>query len=155
MKVQELMTRSVATVRATDSLARAVELMKEHDCGCIAVVDDGSQVRGLLTDRDVCLAALRTDKPLSKMNVSPFMTKRVFTCSPGDSVLEAERRMGQHQVRRLPVVDEEGHLRGILSLDDVAKEARREEGLISPPVTAESVGRTLGQVGRPHLFEGK
>jgi len=155
MKVQDLMTRAVATARAPDSLARAVELMQERDCGCIAVVDEASKVVGILTDRDVCLAALRTGRPLSRVNVNDSMTTKVFTCAQDDLVADAERRMGQHQVRRLPVVDGVGRLHGILSLDDIAKEARREEGLIAPPVSAESVGRTLGQVGRPHLIGGE
>lgn len=154
MKVQDLMTRRVATVGAQDSLARAVKLMQERDCGCIVVIDEASKVAGILTDRGVCLAALRTDKPLSRLKARDCMRTEVFTCAPNDGVAEAEQRMGQHQVRRLPVVDAKGRLRGILSLDDLAREACREEGLIAPPVSTKDVGRTLGEVGRPHLIEG-
>lgn len=153
MRVEELMTRKVATVRPADALNRAARLMQERDCGCVAVVGEDSSVVGVITDRDVCMAALRTDSPLSRLGVESVMSSRVFTCRPGDSIAEAERMMGQHQVRRLPVLDEEGHLEGILSLDDIAREAIGEQDLIAPPVSAEETGRTLGQIGRPHLIE--
>lgn len=152
VRVRDLMTSTVATVRPADRLARAAERMRAHDCGCVAVVDEHAKVVGVLTDRDVCLAASSADLPLSRLTVEGAMTREVFTCGLDDSVAEAERRMGQHQVRRLPVVDEGGHLRGILSLDDLAKEACREEGLLVPPVSTGGVGRTLGQVSRPHLI---
>ena len=155
MKVQDLMTRDVVTVGAADSLAYAVRLMQQRDCGCIAVIDEAAKIAGILTDRDVCLAALRADRPLSHVEVKDSMRTEVFTCSPDDSIAEAERRMGQHQVSRLPVVDAQGRLRGLLTLDDIAREALREEDLIVPPVSQEAVGRTLGQIGRPHLVEGE
>ena len=152
MKVKDLMNRDVVTVRLTDGLARAVESMQARECGCVPVIDEGSRVVGILTDRDVCLAALRTDRPLSRLGTEAAMSARVFTCKPGDTIAEAEHLMGLHQVRRLPVVDANGRLLGILSLDDIAKEACLEEGLIVPPVSAEAVGRTLGQISRSHLL---
>lgn len=155
MRVNELMTRDVARVRAQDTLARVVELMEERDCGCVAVTDERATIVGVLTDRDVSLAALRADGPLSKLKANDFMRTEVVTCAPGDSIGEAERRMGQHQVRRLPVIDARGSLCGILSLDDIAKEACREEGWIGPPVSMGAVGRTLGQIGRPRLVGGE
>lgn len=153
VRVRELMTTEVATVRPADTLGQAAERMRLHDCGCVVVVDEGALVVGVLTDRDVCLAALPADVPLSQLTVEGAMTRNVFTCAPDDPVAEAERRMGQHQIRRLPVVDGQGRLRGILSLDDLAREACREEGLLVPPVSTQGVGRTLGQVSRPHLVE--
>ena len=153
MRVQDLMIREVATVRPNDDLGRAVRSMERHDCGCVVVVDDASRVAGILTDRDACLAALHTDRPLSRLETTDFMRKQVFTCAPDDSVDEAERRMGEHQVRRLPVVDAGGRLCGILSLDDIAEKAWREEDLILPAVSEKDVGRTLGQIGRPHVIQ--
>jgi len=154
MKVHQLMTRDVARVRAGESLARAVSLMQERDCGCVAVTDEASRLVGILTDRDACLVALRMDRPLSQLSLEHAMRTEVFTCGPEDTIEAAERAMGQHQVRRLPVVDAAGCLCGILSLGDIAREARREEGWIGTPVPARDVGRTLGQIGRPHLIPG-
>jgi len=153
MRVQDLMTREVATVLPADELGRAARLMEKRDCGCVAVLDDASKVAGALTDRDVCMAAMRTDSPLSRLNVGAAMSAPVCACRPDDSIAEAERQMGLHQVRRLLVVDADGRLAGILSLDDIAREACREEDLIAAPVSAEAVGITLGQIGRPHLIE--
>lgn len=153
MRVDELMTRRVMTVRAQDGLDRAARLMQDHACGCVPVVDEDSAVVGILTDRDVCMAALRADRSLSLVQARYAMSANVYTCSPEDTIEEAERRMGQHQVRRLPVVDADGRVRGILSLDDIAREAARQEGLIMPPVATREVGRTLGQITRPHLLE--
>jgi len=67
------------------------------------------------------MAALQSDAPLSRLDVEPAMNPHVHTCRPDDSIAAVERIMGQHQVRRLPVVDEEGRLRGILSIDDIAR----------------------------------
>lgn len=155
MKVEELMTRAVATVAPEDGLDRAARWMRELDCGCVPVVDRRSQsLVGIVTDRDACMTALRSDRPLSRLRVDEAMASWVFTCRPGDPIREAERLMGLHQVRRLPVVDGKGRLVGLLSLDDVAREARHECGLIAPTVSAEEVGTTLGQVGRPRLIGG-
>jgi CBS domain-containing protein len=153
MQVQHLMTRAVATAHPSDSLAVAARLMRERECGCVAVVDDERRVTGILTDRDVCMAALDADQPLSRLEVGVAMSTRVHVCRPEDSIGAAEQLMGQHQVRRLPVVDEERHVQGVLSLDDLAREARAEEDLIVAPVSSAGVGRTLGQIGRPHLIE--
>jgi CBS domain-containing protein len=151
MKVSELMNRKVATIGAGESLAHAVELMLEHDCGCIPVIGKAKELVGILTDRDVCLAALRTDRPLSKLGVDAAMTADVFTCTPRDDVAVAEAAMGQHQVRRLPVVDDQRRVCGILSLDDLARRARADVGTLAPPLREDSVGRTLGEITRKRL----
>ncbi|NOT29469.1 MAG: CBS domain-containing protein [Planctomycetes bacterium] len=151
MKVRELMVRRVATVSPEDRLDFAVKRMKERNCGCLAVVNDEYRALAVVTDRDICMAALESDAPLSRLAVRNAMSPTLVTCQVEDSIAEAERLMGLHQVRRLPVVDALGRLEGLLSLDDIAREARREKGLIVPPVSAEAVGRTMGEIGRPHL----
>ena len=153
MKVSELMCKHVATVQPQQTLDRAARLMQAQACGCVVVVDEGSTLLGIVTDRDVCMAALRADRSLALVQAQYAMSANVYTCAPEDTIEEAERRMGQHQVRRLPVVDADGKVRGILSLDDIAREAAREEGLIMPRVASREVGRTLGQITRPHLLE--
>jgi CBS domain-containing protein len=152
MKVTELMTRAVVSVHEGEGLDQAVRLMREHECGCLPVVDERQRVTAVLTDRDVCLAALREGKPLSSIRVHAAASPRAFACRADDTVAEAERLMGQHQVRRLPVVDAEDRLVGVLSLDDIAREAFREDELIARPVSARAVGITLGQIARPHLI---
>lgn len=127
--------------------------MRDRDCGSIVVVDEHRRPIAVLTDRDICLAALRTGRPLAAIDVQSAMSKRLFTCRIGDTIEQAEQTMSLHQVRRLPVVDARGQLVGLLALDDIAREACREESWLAPPVSCAAVGRTLGQIVRPHLIE--
>lgn len=152
MKVRDLMMRHVATVKPQDALDLAGRLMNERDCGCVVVVDDERHVLAVLTDRDVCLVAARTDARLSTLRVERAMSSTVVTCSAEDTVGHAQHLMGLHQVRRLPVVDAARRLEGIISLDDIAREARAERRLIAPHVRSASVGRTLGDIDRPYLL---
>jgi len=152
MEVKELMSRNISTVTGSASLNEAVFEMKEHDSGCVVVVDERRAPIGMLTDRDVCLTALLMDLPISSISVQRATTSNVYTCGAHESIEEAERIMGQHQIRRLPVVDEEGRLEGLLSIDDIAREAWREEGLMIHRVSAADVGKTLGQISRVHLI---
>jgi CBS domain-containing protein len=153
MKVKELMVQRVATVGPQDGLDRAARLMHERDCGSLPVVDAEGRPLAMVTDRDICLAAWKRDAPLSRLRVREAMSRTIHTCRPEDTLEEAERLMGLHQVRRLPVVDPQGRLVGLLALDDIAREARREAGLIAPAVESASVGRTVGEIARPHIVE--
>jgi CBS domain-containing protein len=153
MRVRDLMVRGVVTASTDEDLRTAVERMREHGCGALPVIDRGGKVLGIVTDRDVCMALLRSGGTLAQARVSSAMSAPAHRCSPSDDVLEAERALGLHQVRRLPVVDEAGTLVGLLSLDDIAAEARREANLLAPSVTQGSVGRTLGEIARAHVVE--
>lgn len=156
MKVADLMANRVASVRPEDTLELAVQRMEDWACGCLPVVDAERRIVGILTDRDVCMSALSAQEPLAGVKVRSAMTVPVHCCREGDSIAEAERLMGRHQVRRLPVADGQGRLVGLISLDDVAREAWHEEGLSVPPVppvSAAAVGITLGQIARPHWIE--
>lgn len=153
MNVSKLMQRDVATVRAQERVAAAATLLRQRDCGCVVVVDDERRPIGVLTDRDVCLAAERSGLPLAALAVADAMSSHPFTCRAEDAIAAAEQSMALHQVRRLPVVDAAGRLLGLLALDDIAREACREEDLLAPPVSCAAVGRTLGQIARPHLLD--
>jgi CBS-domain-containing membrane protein len=118
----------------------------------LPVVDHEHRAVAMLTDRDICMAACSSDSALSAIHVKDAMSRTLVTCRAEDPVAEAERSMGLHQVRRLPVVGRGGRLEGLLTLDDIAAEARREKGLIAPPVAAAAVGQTLGEIGRPRII---
>jgi CBS domain-containing protein len=151
MKVRDLMLRKVATTDPEERLDRAVQRMNERNCGALPVVDEEYRVLAMVTDRDICLSAWRADAKLSELRVRDAMSKTVVSCRPEDPLEEAERLMSLNQVRRLPVVDARGRLEGLLPLEDLAREARRERDLIVPLVTNESVGRTLGEISRARL----
>lgn len=151
MKVERLMTRSVGTCSPTEGLDRAAQTMRSQDCGCVVVTDAASHPTAVVTDRDICLCALRTLRPLQMLHVADAMTSGVITCRPDDTVTRAEAVMGKHHVRRLPVVDADGKLVGILSIDDIAREAARERDLFSRPVQAKDVGLTLAAVSQRRI----
>jgi CBS-domain-containing membrane protein len=117
------MTRTVVTCDAEDTLAAAARRMWDGDCGCLPVVDAHCHVVGMVTDRDVCMAAYTTGKPLSELRVAAVMARSVASTRPDDSLQDAERTMRQHAVRRLPVLDERARVIGILSCNDLFRDA--------------------------------
>jgi CBS domain-containing protein len=137
MKVRELMSSPAHTVRATDSLADAARLLWDHDCGMLPVVDGDGRVGAAITDRDICMGALTRGKALAGLRVADSMSRRLVTCGPDDDVGTAARRMEQHQLHRLPVVDGQGKPCGVLSLNDLALAAAEQ------PATAPDALRVL------------
>jgi CBS domain-containing protein len=126
MKIKELMCPKVRSCFASDTLNFAAQLMWEGDCGILPVVDADGRVIGVITDRDVCMAAYTKGRPLAWLGVEEAMAKQVSSCSAEASVETALSLMREVRVRRLPVVDAEGKLVGILSLSDLARHARKE-----------------------------
>jgi predicted transcriptional regulator len=125
--------------RPDDSLARAAQLMREQSCGALPVVLCDSVV-AMLTDRDICMAAYTHGKPLSDLRVDSAMSKELVGCAPDDSIGAVLAILGDRHVRRLPVIDQNGTLIGIITLADVARWAR---SLANPAVDA-ALADTLG-----------
>jgi CBS domain-containing protein len=123
MKVQDVMTRSPLTCFIQDPLHIAAQRLWERDCGCLPVVDPDQRPIAMITDRDICMAAFTTGKPLHELQVGQAMSKEVVACRDGDDLAAASARMAQHRVRRVPVVDSRGVLCGVLSLNDLAVRA--------------------------------
>lgn len=119
MKAADIMSSPVATCYPEDSLHRAAGLMWEHDCGSIVVVDDHNRPVGVVTDRDICMSAWSGGAPLHQTEVRTAMAKTVVVCAPNDSVEIIHATMRAHQVHRIPVIDADGVLRGIISLADL------------------------------------
>ncbi len=155
MDIATIMRRDVATVRPDAPLDQAANLLRQRDCGCVVVIDEHRAPVGIVTDRDICLCALRHSQPLEKLSVKSAMSHRIHSCGPLQSIEDAERTMSLHQVRRLPVVNQHGKICGVLSLDDIARAAWREEDLFAPALSCAAVGRTLGQISRPRLLESQ
>ncbi len=125
MKVGDLMTKDVKACSQHDSLNRAAQLMWENDCGSVPVVDSDSMVIGMLTDRDICMAAYTKGIALKDASVASVMSRNVSVCNPSDNISAAAERMRERQIRRLPVVDADQRLIGILSVSDIARETDR------------------------------
>jgi CBS domain-containing protein len=150
MQVCEIMTKKVASCRETETLAEAARLMAELDCGSIPVTaSDSRRIVGIVTDRDICLTSYRLGKGLDEIGVRDAMTQPVRTCAPEASASEAEYVMRDARVRRLPVVDDQSQLVGILSLSDLARESQHERKLQRPDVTRLEIGATLAAICTP------
>ena len=153
MKVGDVMQARVVQVEPGDTLEHAARRMRDSNCGSVVVVDAFGRPLAMLTDRDVCLAALQARSRLDEIRVDHAMSRTLHECHPEEDIAEAEQRMALHQVRRLPVVDEGGKLQGILTLDDLAREARDRAAWLLPPISPQEVGRTLGDVTRPQVVD--
>ena len=120
LRCRDIMTSSVKTATRETTLQEAAVLMREGDMGSIPVVEDGKLI-GIATDRDIVVRAvaegLSPDSPIALT-----MTSEIFSVKPDDFVFEAIRMMGDRQVRRLPVVETDGRLAGIISMADVVLE---------------------------------
>ncbi len=152
MKTEELMTRDVRTCGPDDRLNAAAHIMWDRDCGCVPVVeqaDGAARVVGMLTDRDVCMAAYTQGRPLEDITVRSAMSKEVCACRCTDPLETAVKTLEEHQIRRLPVLDEGGRLMGMLSLADIACEAEREHGRIQRDVSDDQVAEALEVISRP------
>jgi CBS domain-containing protein len=123
MKVREIMTSDVKACGPETNLAEAVALMWDRDCGVLPVVKSDGKVSGMITDRDICVAMVTRGQTADRIAVSDVTTGKAYTCSPDDDAVVALQTMKMRRVRRLPVVDAEGRLRGILSLNDVLTHA--------------------------------
>ena len=86
MTVEQAMTKQVWCCGANDRLNRAAQLMWDHDCGCVPVVDENNLAIGMITDRDVCMAAYTTNLPLSSLRVGDIMARPAIGCGPFDTV---------------------------------------------------------------------
>jgi CBS domain-containing protein len=125
MPIKELMTHPVVTCAIGDHLDVPARLMWEYDCGLVPVVNDEGLLAGVVTDRDICMAAYTQGQPLHAIPVTTAMAGKVLMGHPDDAIEDAERMMREAQVRRIPIVDAAGRPEGVLSLNDIARATAR------------------------------
>ena len=118
--IRDLMTASPATVEPTTSVVDVARLMRDQDAGSIPIVD-GDRLVGTITDRDIAIRVVAEGRDAQKTSVDEVASRDLVTIDPQQDLDEALRLMAQHQVRRLPVVEEDGRLVGILAQADVAR----------------------------------
>jgi CBS domain-containing protein len=119
MRVEELMSRNPHTCTADQKASDAARAMWDFDIGCIPIIDDKRVPIAMVTDRDICMAAYMKNAAPTQLRLRDAMSRSVLTCKATDSLASAESVMRKGQVRRLPVVDAEGKLIGVLSLNDL------------------------------------
>lgn len=123
MHIEKIMSKPVITCEPGDSLSTAAQRMWDHDCGVLVVVDGGGRTVGVVTDRDICMAAYIQGLPLKAIAVSTAMATQVASCRPQDDIGAAEDLMRKRQIRRLVVVDAAERPVGLVSLNDIARNA--------------------------------
>jgi CBS domain-containing protein len=119
MKVREIMSRNPICCRATDHLADVAGKMYEGDCGVLPVLGETGEGVGMITDRDVAIATMTRNKPPSEILVAEVISGKVHACGPDDKLESALETMAAQRVRRLPVLDAERRVVGVLSMNDV------------------------------------
>ncbi len=147
MRVNDLMKRPPITCDVNDTLERAAHLMWENDVGAVIIVREDGRMTGIITDRDICMSAFLQGRVLSDLLVHSAMATHVVSIHPEQPIEDAEQLMTAHQLHRIPVVDEEQHPLGILTLNDIARES-------VDPDTAMKQGRArvanvLAAIARP------
>lgn len=123
MKVFEVMTIDVGCCHPEDSLTKAAQIMWEKDCGVVPVVTAEKHIVGVITDRDITIAAATRNRRTSSIKAGDMTLRPVKTCAPEDDVKDALKRMRKYKVRRLCVVNQDKELHGIISLSDILSKA--------------------------------
>lgn len=148
VRCRDIMTRDVTVATRETSLLDVAAMMRDENTGVIPVVEhtgaqiegnggnggdkrarDNGKLVGLITDRDIVIRAIAEGKDSRTVRAEEVMTTDVYTAQPNDRVIDAIRKMGDKQVRRIPVVDDKGNLRGIISMADVALETEDDREL--------------------------
>ena len=124
--ISEVMTPGPTTVGASTPIAEAARLMKADDIGSLPILEDG-KLAGVLTDRDIVLRVVADGLDPQSTTAGEVASRDPVTIDPQQDLGEALRLMAEHQVRRLPVVAEDGRLVGMLAQADVAREASPEQ----------------------------
>ncbi len=127
MKIQTVMTTNAKTCSSDTNLAVVAHLMWDHDCGFIPVVNADGTVIGVITDRDICIATATRHLLPEEISAGQAMRSPVRLCSPDDTIGGALKTMKEFRVRRLPVVDAKGGLRGVVSMNDLVLAAEEKK----------------------------
>lgn len=143
LRASEIMTKSVRTATPEMSLRDVAMLMRDGDMGAVPVVENGKLI-GIVTDRDIVVRIVAEGKDAATP-IREAMTAELFTVTPDDFVFEAIRLMGDKQVRRIPVISNNGELAGIIAMADVALETEDER----------EIAETLEEISSGASFWGK
>jgi CBS domain-containing protein len=154
MKVQDIITSDVQCCGPDTNVAAAAKMMWDSDCGALPVLTVEGHVMGMITDRDICMATATKNKPASDITVWETVSGKVHSCRLSDDVHTALDIMKREKVRRLPVVDEDGVLQGIVAMNDFVLLAGEAKGAKAPAVSYEDVVRTMKAISAHRVLVG-
>jgi CBS-domain-containing membrane protein len=132
MKVRELMSTDVKVCDEQTDLAAAAKIMWDTDCGFVPVVNEERHLVGVITDRDICIAAATRDTRPASILVRDVMSRGVSTCSDDDDARSVLSLLKTRRVRRLPVVNTSGQLTGVISMNDMVARASCRRDAVLP-----------------------
>ena len=154
MKVKEVMTSPIQTCAPGTNLAAVATMMWDSDCGALPVVDHDGKVVGVITDRDICIAVATKGRPAAEITVWETTTGKAYSIRPDQDVKEALHLMEKEKVRRLPVVDEDGTVLGMLSMNDLILVADERRGRAAPALTSAEVVQALKSISAHRILVG-
>jgi CBS domain-containing protein len=133
MKAREVMSQPPYTCAPTTDLATVAKIMWDHDCGFVPVVDASGTVAGVITDRDICIATSTRRLLPEHISAAQAMASPIHACLSDDCVSDVLATMKQCRIRRVPVLDANGRLQGVISLNDLvlASDAKRAPEIVS------------------------
>lgn len=140
MRIKDIMSRDVQVIHPDSVIQEAAGKMKTLDVGSLPVCDN-RRLLGVLTDRDITVRAVAAGRDPGTTKVSDTMTPELIYCFEDENIKEAAKLMERHQIRRLPILDREKHLVGIVSLGDLALETGDDK----------MSGEVLEEVSEPNL----
>lgn len=120
MKCRDVMTKQVKTCKTDSTAKNALRIMHDWECGVVPVVDEHNKLAGIVTDRDIAIYTGQRDQRPAEILLNEFMTKPVLTCHANDHINTAIEKMKEYKIRRVPIVDDDNHVVGLISLGDVA-----------------------------------
>jgi len=151
MRNEELMNQPAVCCKDDDTLMAAAGKMWDNDCGSLPIIDAENRLCGMLTDRDICMAAYTRGCALQDIPIHEVMARDVACCTADDTIENAEALMRSRQIRRVPVVNAEHQVVGMLSMNDIARQAASAPG---DGVTEHDVVDTLAAICQPRSSAG-
>ena len=150
MIVNDIYTPVARSCGRETNLAEAMSLMWEFDIGALAVVNEENKLVGVVTDRDIAVAVATRNRLASELRVGDVMSGKICTCTREDNLKKVLETMRREQLRRLPVVDADGYLRGMITINDIVRVAQSSKGSKLGGATYEEVMLTLMAISVPH-----
>lgn len=147
MKVKDVMVGPPICCTADTNLGIAAEILWRQNCGILPITNFQDRVVGVVTDRDMFIALATRNRLAGELTLGEITSGRVYTCNPDDDIHAAMATMSEHGVRRLPVIDNAGKILGLLSMDDIIREAQMGE---RPELSCREVVSSLREIYKPH-----
>jgi CBS domain-containing protein len=151
MKVKDVMMRTPVSCRPETNVGAAVEMMWVRNCGMLPVVNEDEKVIGVVTDRDICIALGTRNRLPGEITIAEVSPGKSFCCKGDDDVHAALGAMAKAKVRRLPVINDQGKLEGILSMDDVVRHAEAGTRGRTSELSYDDTMETLKRVYQPQF----